>query len=352
MADFITARDGGAPAHASDVFLTDGASPAVQMLIRALLRGPDDAIMIPIPQYPLYSASIALYGGAQQGYFLKEGAGWGLDVGELERALTEARGRGKTVRAIAVINPGNPTGGVLPEGNIRDILAFASKHRLVVLADEVYQENVWSPSSPFISFRRVALDMGLVDPSHTHASRGVQLASFHSVSKGFTGECGRRGGYMELLGFDEGVRSELYKLASVSLCANVSGQVTMGLQCNPPRPGERSFTRYAEERGAILASLKRRAVKLVGALRSLEGVTCNAPDGALYVFPQVTLPHRAVAAAAAAGKPADTFYCLSLLDATGLVVVPGSGFGQRDGTWHFRSTILPPEGDMDGVIAK
>ena len=90
----------------------------------------------------------------------------------------------------------------------------------------------------------------------------------------------------------------------------------------------RSFTRYASERDAILSSLSRRAVKLQAALCKLEGVTCESPEGALYVFPSLALPPKAVAAAAAVAKAADTFYCLALLDATGIVVVPGSGFGQ------------------------
>jgi alanine transaminase len=126
----------------------------------------------------------------------------------------------------------------------------------------------------------------------------------------------------------------------------------MGLMVDPPKHGDASHASYVSERDAILASLKRRAVKLVAALNSLEGVSCEAPEGALYVFPRVRLPEAAVAAAKAAGKAPDTFYCLSLLDATGVVVVPGSGFGQADGTWHFRSTMLPPEAEMDSVIER
>ena len=79
--------------------------------------------------------------------------------------------------------------------------------------------------------------------------------------------------------------------------------------------------------------------------------SCEAPEGALYAFPQLRLPARAVEAARAAGKQPDTFYCLGLLDATGICVVPGSGFGQREGTWHFRTTILPPEADLERVVA-
>lgn len=124
----------------------------------------------------------------------------------------------------------------------------------------------------------------------------------------------------------------------------------MGLMTNPPAEGDISHKQYVTERDTILTSLKRRAVKLVAAFRKLEGVTCEAPEGALYVFPQIRLPAKAIEAAKAAGKAPDTFYCLNLLDATGVVVVPGSGFGQVDGTWHFRSTILPPEAELDGVI--
>lgn len=233
------------------------------------------------------------------------------------------------MRAIAVINPGNPTGNVLREADMRAVLTFAAAEGLVLLADEVYQENVWDAAAhPWASFRRLAAEMGLVDPRRPTVNLGVQLASFNSVSKGFTGECGRRGGYVELLGFDADVRMQLYKLASISLCANVPGQVAVGLQCAPPAPGDASYARYTAERDAIRGSLTRRAVRLRAALNALPGVSCEVPEGALYVFPRLALPPRAVAAAAAAGKPADTFYCLALLDATGIVVVPGSGFGQ------------------------
>jgi alanine transaminase len=236
---------------------------------------------------------------------------------------------------------------------VADVLKFAAKHKIMVLADEVYQDNVWTNAKgPWKSFKKVAVDLGLVNPTATNVNHGVQLASFHSTSKGFTGECGRRGGYVELCGFDTSVRAELYKLASISLCSNVGGLLMTGLMTNPPKLGDESYPLYIKERDAILASLKRRAVRLVEAFRRLENVTCEAPEGALYIFPQIRLPAAAVAAATAASKPADTFYCLALLDATGIVVVPGSGFGQKDGTWHFRSTILPSEASIEGVIEK
>jgi alanine transaminase len=180
----------------------------------------------------------------------------------------------------------------------------------------------------------------------------LQLASFHSTSKGFLGECGLRGGYFELTGFAPDVQAELLKLVSIGLCSNTLGQLATGLMVQPPRSGDASHATYVAERDAILSSLKRRAKTLVGALNSLQGVTCNEAQGAMYAFPAITLPPRAVAAAEVAGKVPDTFYSLALLEATGIVVVPGSGFGQREGTWHFRTTFLPPEKDMEAVIAR
>lgn len=99
----------------------------------------------------------------------------------------------------------------------------------------------------------------------------------------------------------------------------------------------------------IFESLTRRAKKLVAGLNELEGVTCNASSGAMYAFPQLRLPTRFVEECSKNGVPADTQYCLDLLDATGICVVPGSGFGQVDGTWHFRTTFLPQEDAMDAV---
>ena len=126
----------------------------------------------------------------------------------------------------------------------------------------------------------------------------------------------------------------------------------MGLMVQPPKEGEPSFPQYIQEKTDIQNSLQRRAEKIVHALNDLEGVTCNVTQGALYAFPSITLPQGAVDRAKELGKAPDMYYCLELLDATGIVVVPGSGFGQVDGTWHFRTTILPQEEDFDDVIGR
>jgi len=156
---------------------------------------------------------------------------------------------------------------------------------------------------------------------------------------------------MEICGVDPLVKDELYKLASVGLCPNLNGQITMGLVANPPKEGEESYPLFVQEKEAILASLKRRALKLVEGLNALEGVTCQTAQGAMYAFPKLTMPKKFTDLATAEGKAADAMYAMRLLEATGIVVVPGSGFGQVDGTWHFRTTFLPAEEDIDKVVA-
>ncbi|OQS06931.1 alanine aminotransferase 2, partial [Thraustotheca clavata] len=344
VCNFLQRRD-GYPADPETIFLTDGASQGVQGILLALIRDENDGILVPIPQYPLYSATIAINGGALCGYYLDEASNWGMNTTELKRSIKEARAKGKEVRALVVINPGNPTGQCLSETNMREIVQFCKDEKLVLMADEVYQENVYAEDKKFISFKKVLKDMG---PAYD----SVELASFHSTSKGFTGECGRRGGYMELVNFSEEAMEQLYKMVSINLCSNIEGQLMVALMTNPPVKGDASYESYVAQRDGILHSLKRRAVKLVAAFNELEGVTCNDAEGAMYTFPKITIPQKAVEEANKRGVAPDAFYSMALLDATGIVVVPGSGFGQEDGTFHFRSTILPPEEAIDEVIAK
>jgi alanine transaminase len=237
---------------------------------------------------------------------------------------------------------------------VTEILSFAAREGLVLMADEVYQDNVYnSPGAPklnrFHSFRKALGALRESDP--TLAAR-VQLVSMHSTSKGFCGECGLRGGFMALDGaWDSVVKAQMVKLASISLCSNVVGQLAMGCIVHPPAPGDASHETYVQERDGILHSLKARADLLASALDALPGVTCAPVEGALYLFPRISLPPRAIAAAAAAGIAADEFYALRLLDATGLVVVPGSGFGQPDpDAFHVRTTFLPPADKLQAVI--
>ncbi len=212
VAAFIERRDG----HQSDpqhIFLTDGASPGVQLWLRLLLRDHVDGVMIPIPQYPLYSACIPLYGGSQVNYFLEEHTGWSLALGELKASYDGAVAKGIKPRALVVINPGaillqhhcvaqpwsgNPTGQCLEAGNIADIVRFCVERNMVIMADEVYQENVYVASKPFVSFKRVLTELSQKDPEVDvcvcvctfqqpcllQRFKNAELVSFHSTSKG------------------------------------------------------------------------------------------------------------------------------------------------------------------------
>jgi aspartate/methionine/tyrosine aminotransferase len=332
VAEFILERDHiGVDPDA--IFLTDGASKGVQTILRLLIGGTADGIMIPIPQYPLYSATITLYEGRMVPYHLDEANGWKLSRTMLETSLAKAKAEGTRVKAICVINPGNPTGAVLDEANIAMIIDFARAHGLAILADEVYQENIYLPGDEFVSFAKVL---------HQLEAKEVSLFSFHSCSKGFLGECGVRGGYFEFRNVPDDVAAQILKLQSVNLCANLAGQVAAYAMVRPPKPGMPSYPQYASERHAILDTLKQRAILLAEGLNRIEGITCNVIAGAMYAFPSITLPP---------GRT-DFDYAMALLEQTGICVVPGSGFGQAEGTAHFRTTILPPTEKLQQVVER
>ena len=187
--------------------------------------------MLPIPTYPLFSAAITLYGGHGCPYYLNEERGWQLDHEELERSISSARKAGKTVKAIVVINPGNPTGAIFSEETIQKILEFSVKNKLVVITDEVYRDNFYKENAVFSSFRKVLENMP------TQVKNNCELASLHSASKGLVGESGLRGGYLYMHNFNPKVLEQLVKLKSISLCSSTPGQAMVELMCNPPTQG-------------------------------------------------------------------------------------------------------------------
>nr|XP_013805735.1 PREDICTED: alanine aminotransferase 2-like [Apteryx mantelli mantelli] len=286
-------------------------------------------VMIPIPQYPLYSAAIAELSAVQVNYYLDEEHCWALDVGELRRALAEAR-RHCAPRVLCIINPGNPTGQVQSRQCIEDVIKFAFEEKLFLMADEVYQDNIYAEGSAFHSFKKVLFELG---PPYADV---VELASFHSISKGFMGECGFRSGYVEVVNMDPEVRQQLAKLVSVRLCPPVPGQIVLDAVVDPPQPGEPSYERFIAEKQAVLSALAHKARLTQEIFNQAPGIHCNPVQGAMYSFPRIELPPRAVQEAKAQGQAPDMFFCMKLLEETGICVVPGSGFGQREGTYHFR----------------
>lgn len=215
------------------------------------------------------------------------------------------------------------------------------------MADEVYQTNVFV--GKFHSFKAVLRKLQKETPG---AYDNVELASLHSISKGMVGECGHRGGYFELVGFDPEVEANIYKFVSIMLCAPVIGQCLVELMVNPPREGEPSYELYKKEYDGIFSGLQQRATALHKAFAQMEGVECAECQGSMYLFPTIKLPKGVADAAAAEGRTPDEFYCMRLLEATGVCVVPGSGFGQQEGSLHFRTTFLAPGTEWVGSIVK
>ena len=341
VAKYIEERDGH-PAYPGNIFLTNGASSAIEFVMTALISSILDAIMIPIPQYPIYSALIEKLGGRQVGYYLDESQNWAAPREELERRLHEALSDGLNVKAMALINPGNPTGQVYTREDLEVICTFCAQHDIVLLADEVYQRNVYAPNKEFLAAKKIALE--------TPGCENLQVVSFHSTSKGLIGECGRRGGYMELHNIDPFVQAQLYKLASAGLCSNVPGQLMTSLMVRPPLPGEGSYDQFVKEESNIYNGLKRRSKALVDGLNQVDGIACNPAEGAMYAFPRIELPRAAITAAEKDNMAPDALYCLSLLEETGICVVPASGFGQADGRYGFRTTFLPSDEQMEKAI--
>ncbi len=338
VAEYIDRRDnvavsGGRRSDPDAIFLTNGASEAAKHIIDILISGPRDGIMIPIPQYPLYSAAIKRAGGVQVNYYPDEESGWTLNRSILEDAIGQARRQGVNVKAIVVINPANPTGAILPERSGREIVDFAAEHGLVIIADEVYQDNLYG--AEFVSFARLI------------GQRDIPLFSLHSTSKGFYGECGRRGGYLEMrnpprvkdsnLGFAD----VLLKQASVSLCSNTTGQALTYLMVRPPPPGSEPYQQFIEEKEGVLRELYEKATMIKAAFEEMEGVECFGRTGAMYLFPRLNvLPPGTT----------DFDYCMNLLETTGLCTVNGSGFGQKPGTSHLRIAFLPPRDLLERVL--
>ncbi|MEE8341463.1 MAG: aminotransferase class I/II-fold pyridoxal phosphate-dependent enzyme [Candidatus Neomarinimicrobiota bacterium] len=330
IAKFIDKRDcidsskSNLQSNPDNIFLTDGASEGAKAILELLITKKNDGIMIPIPQYPLYSATIKRCGGTQVNYYPEEDNGWTLNKEILDESIQKAKRNKIDVKAIVVINPGNPTGAILDKSSIMQVIDFAEENDLAIIADEVYQENLYGGT--FISFAKSIID------------RNILLFSLHSVSKGFYGECGQRGGYLEVRNSPSINNSTLsfiellFKVSSVNLCSNTIGQTLVYLLVNPPQKGSDVFDKFKIEKQTILDDLYTKATIIRKSFEKMDGMECFGNIGALYLFPRINkLPPNCT----------DFEYCMNLLEETGLCVVNGSGFGQKPGTHHLRIAFLP-----------
>lgn len=199
VARFIERRD-DFPADPEKITMSAGASSGVNTLMHIICANEHSGVLVPIPQYPLYTATLSLLNAKCVPYLLDESKQWGTDLAAIKESLAKAKKEGTDVRAIVIINPGNPTGACLSSEDIKGVLEFAAEEKIVVIADEVYQTNVFQ--GEFTSFKKVLRQLQADSPGKYD---DLELASLHSISKGMVGECGHRGGYFELCGFDDEV---------------------------------------------------------------------------------------------------------------------------------------------------
>lgn len=242
-------------------------------MLHVIWATPQTGILVPMPQYPLYTATLALLNARCVPYYLDESTSWSTNINDISAALQKARSEGIDVRAIVVINPGNPTGASLSEESVKGVLDMAIKEKLVVMADEVYQTNVFK--GRFHSFKKGLRDLQKAVPEKYD---NLELVSLQSVSKGMVGECGHRGGYFELVGFDPKVVEQIYKFVSISLCSPVIGQCLVELMVNPPKEGDPSYELYKKEFDDIFEGLRVRAYALYEAFKQMEGIECQEPQ--------------------------------------------------------------------------
>lgn len=252
----------------------------------------------------------------------------------MEKAHAKAAAEGINVKAIVVINPNNPTGSVLPLEHMRGIIRFCYKHRIAIIADEVYQHNVYF-GNKFISFRKAV---------HTieEPYNKVSVISMNSISKGFTGECGIRGGYMDFYNIDPEVMSQIYKIRD-ACSVNVAGSIAMGVLCDPPtteNASKETAELYAKEKEAILSLVEQKAKMAMDAFKECKNIICKPIMGSMYVFPRVVLPESVVNEAKKNNQKPCEYFCTRMLEETGIVTVPGFGFGLESDTHYFRVSLL------------
>ncbi len=288
-----------------DVFITTGASEAIDICLTALVNRGEN-VLVPAPGYPLYSAIINKLEAEPRFYYLDEGDGWQPDLEDIASRID------RKTRAIVVINPNNPTGAVYSGEVLRGIIALAREHNLVIFSDEIYDSLI--------------LEGGEHIPTASLDSEAAVI-TLNGLSKNYLAP-GFRIGWGLVSGAPDQLKDYLEAVNKL-LRARLSASHPVQWAIKPALEGERSHLIDAREK------LTRRRDITVEMLNSIEGISCVAPRGAFYAFPRLEIP----------GSDGD--FVRGLIRETGVVVVPGSGFGQRPGTNHFRVVFLAPEAVLE-----
>lgn len=286
-----------------NIFITQGASEAIEFAIAALLD-PGDNILLPCPCYPLYQAIISKLGIEARYYYLQEEANWAPDLDSIEASLD------KKSKAIVIINPNNPTGAIYSKETLAKIVEIAKKYNLVIFSDEIYDQFI--------------LDEGIEHISIASLAKEHPVVTFNGLSKCYFAPGWRVGwgiisGNKEIL---EDYIEAIHKLARARLCAPHPLQYAIPVALL-------NENGYLKE---VLPILKRRRDLIVEGLNNIPHIHCVKPVGAFYAFPQFSIP-----------GVSDLEFVKGLILEEGVVVVHGSGFGQKPGTKHFRIIFLPEE---------
>ncbi|XP_007548782.1 alanine aminotransferase 2 [Poecilia formosa] len=347
ISQYIMRRDGGVPCHPENIYISPGSQWALTNILKVLVNSeasPRTGVLIPVPCHSTTIISLTTLGAVAVPYYLREERGWALEMEELQRALDSAKGVCNPV-ALYMINPGNPAGYVQSRKSIQEVIRFAAEKKLFLLADEVYQDCVYGKESEFVSYKRALAEIG------APLSDSVELASFHTASKGLMGECGLRTGYVELVNLDPAVMKHINNLFSTNSCP-ILGQIALDVMVNPPQPGDPSYPLYLKETQHIRASLAQNVRRVEEVINSFPDFSCQPLEGGAFAFPRLFLPPKAIERAKEAGLQPDTFYCLRLLEEAGVLFSPGTEYGQKEGTYHIRFCIMTPTDTMEEILRR
>ncbi|KAG9274633.1 alanine aminotransferase 2-like isoform X1 [Astyanax mexicanus] len=345
VSTFITRRD-GVVSDPDNIIISNGSQHALILILKLLVQGrglQQTGVLTPVPCYRSFNKALVAQGAVSVPYYLCEEQGWTVQVEELRRALQAARGHCNPM-VLYLINPGNPSGHVQSKASIEEVIRFAAEERLFIMADEVYQGCVFGKDSEFYSYKKVLSEMG---PPY---STNVELASFHSVSKGFMGECGLRCGYVEMVNLDPQVMRYAYQAFSINALASVPGQITLDVMLNPPEPGDPSYAVYAQEVKSVMSAIKNNAQRIMDVVSGLPGMTCQPINGGIFMFLRLHLSKAAIEHAEEKDLEPDLLYSMRLLEDTGLCVAPGCELRQKQGTHHIRICLATPEEIMEDVL--
>jgi len=282
------------------IFITSGASEAIEICLSALVNKGENFLM-PTPGYPLYTAVQSKYEMESNPYYLDESNGWQPDIEDIKSKIN------KKTKAIVLINPNNPTGSIYKEETLKEIINLAREHDLVIFADEIYDKLIFDDKK--------MVSIASLDDQ-------VPIITFSGLSKNFLAP-GFRIGWGVVSGNPEIVGDyieAIHKLLRARVSANHPLQYAIPIALDGPKQHLKD----------VIARLENRRRITMEKLTTIEGISLVQPEGAFYAFPSIEVED-------------DAHFCSELIKQTGVVVVPGTGFGQRPGSHHFRIVILPTE---------